>query len=151
MQDNPKDQHPRVRQREWLTRRRAVGGLLLVSAVLTCFAGWLWMASGPRVTSARFEQVKKGMSREEVIRSVGGPPGDYTSGRIWTEASLVISGEQASLVISEEQGKSYELWLCDDGPVVVWFDDRGRAVEVDVEFIPRLETLTERIRRWLGL
>ena len=63
-----------------MTRRRVLFGLLLASVVLAYFAGWLWMASGPRVTRERFEQVKKGMSREEVIRIVGGPPGDYGTG-----------------------------------------------------------------------
>jgi hypothetical protein len=61
-----------------MTRRRVLFGLLLASAVLTCFAGWLWIASRPRVSLARFEQVKQGMTREEVIRTVGGSPGDYT-------------------------------------------------------------------------
>jgi hypothetical protein len=36
---------------EAMTRRRILCGLLLASAVLACFAGWLWMASGPRPSS----------------------------------------------------------------------------------------------------
>ena len=109
-----------------MTRRRLLCGLLLASAVLACFTGWLVMASGPRVTRERFEQVKKGMSREEVIRIVGGPPGDYT-----------IDGA--------------DFWRCDDGLLVVWFDISGRAVQKEVEITSRQPTLTERIRRWLGL
>jgi hypothetical protein len=115
-----------------MTRRRVLCGLLLASAVLACLGGWLWMGSGPRVTRARLEQVKAGMSREEVIRTVGGPPGDYT-----------IDGAVP------DEGQSY--WRCDYGLLVVWFDDSGRAMQVDLEVIPRPETLTERIRRWLGL
>jgi hypothetical protein len=65
-----------------MTRRRLLYGLLLLSAVLACFAGWLVMSSGPRVTRARLEQVKEGMTREEVLRTVGAPPGDYTNGRL---------------------------------------------------------------------
>jgi hypothetical protein len=89
------------------------------------------MANGNKMTRARFEQVKEGMSREDVIRAVGGPPGDYT-----------IDGGVP------DEGQSY--WRCDDGLLVVWFDDRGRAVQVDLEVIPRPETFAEQIRRWLG-
>jgi hypothetical protein len=125
-----------------MTRRRAFCGLLLASAMLACFAGWLWTTSGPRVTRARFKQVKEGMSRDEVIRIVGGPSGDYRNGSISTEA----------IIMSVEQAKSYECWFCDDGLVLVRFDDSGRAVEVDLDVgITQPPTLTERIRRWLGL
>jgi hypothetical protein len=64
-----------------MTRRRVLCGLLLLSAVLVCVVGWLWMTSGPRVTTERFLKVTEGMSRERVIRTVGGPPGDYSSDR----------------------------------------------------------------------
>jgi outer membrane protein assembly factor BamE (lipoprotein component of BamABCDE complex) len=58
-----------------MIRRRLLCGLLLLSAVLACFVGWLWIASRPRVTRERFGQVKEGMTREEVIRTVGVPTG----------------------------------------------------------------------------
>ena len=109
-----------------MTRRRVLCGLLLLSAVLACFGGWLWIVNAGKPTRAKFEQVQEGMTREEVIRIVGGPPGDYT-----------IDGA--------------DFWRCDDGLLVVWFDISGRAVQKDVEIIPRPPTLTERIRRWLGL
>jgi hypothetical protein len=121
-----------------MTRRRALCGLLLASALLTCFAGWLWIASLPRVTRARFEQVKKGMSREEVIRTVGGPPDDYSTGDVvWLSGPAV----------------GYQRWICDDGELLVYFDGAETAEELvifDVVYAgPR--TFTERMRRWLGL
>ena len=57
-----------------MTRRRVLCGLLLVSVVLACFTGWLWSVRRPRANPERFGQIKEGMSREEVIRIVGGPP-----------------------------------------------------------------------------
>jgi hypothetical protein len=118
-----------------MTRRRLLLGLLLASALLACFAGWLWVTSGARSMRARFEQVKEGMSREEVIRTVGVPPGDYSSSGGWTHL---------------EHGS--EQWSCDDGLLLVQFNDDGSATEVRV-FKTRAPspTLTERIRRWLGL
>jgi hypothetical protein len=122
-----------------MTRRRVLCGLLFASAVLACFAGWLWMASGPRVTMARFRRVKEGMSREEVIRTVGGPPGDYTrDGNMYKPLKGLFVG--------------FEGWGCDDGLLLVAFDDGGTATRVVVgDNTIEPPTLTERIRRWLGL
>jgi hypothetical protein len=118
-----------------MTRRRLLCGLLLASVVLACFAGWLVIASGPRVSRARFERVKEGMSREEVIRTVGGPPGDYSSGPALSYPAA-FSG--------------YHRWLADDGELLVLFDVTDTAA--NVVMLPGTQpTLTERIRRWLGL
>jgi hypothetical protein len=96
--------------------------------------GWLLLTSGPRVTRARFEQVKEGMSRQEVIRTVGGPPGDY-------------SARRAELGHSTD----YDRWLCDDAALVVYFNDAGIVTETAILDLPppRL-TLAEKIRRFLG-
>jgi hypothetical protein len=122
-----------------MTRRRLLFGLLLASLVLACFGGWLVMSSSPRVTMARFRRVKEGMSREEVIRTVGAPPGDYTrDGNMYRPLKGLFVG--------------FEEWGCDDGLLLVAFDDGGTATRVvlgDNTIEP--STLTERIRRWLGL
>jgi hypothetical protein len=123
-----------------MTRRRFLCELLLASVVLACFAGWLWMASHPRVTRAQFLQVKEGMSREEVIRIAGGVPGDYSRGQCVLQPSGLRYWQQ-------------QTWLCDDGELLVCFDDADSATSVDVRDVSTLPplTLTERIRRWLGL
>jgi hypothetical protein len=122
-----------------MTRRRVLLGLLLASAVLACCAG-LWIVSRPRSMRARFEQVKEGMTREEVIRTVGAPPGhDSNSGYRETPPDVRFEHD-------------LEEWSCDDGLLMVRFDDRGTAAEVYVLDIGvGRQTLTERIRRWLGL
>jgi hypothetical protein len=114
-----------------MSRRRLLFGLLLASAVLACFAGWLVMASSPRVTRATFELVKEGMSREQVYRTVGGPPDDYAT---ITEHGL------------------FEAWMCDDACLLVQFNADGKATDVGIMNTGgRPLTLTERIRLWLGL
>jgi hypothetical protein len=121
-----------------MTRRRVLCGLLLASALLVCFAGWLRVASGSRVSLVRFEQVKKGMSREEVIRTVGGPPGDYSADRRRPFCRGVLP--------------EHERWLCDDGELFVRFDDDDTAAHLEVfDALRPTPTLTEQIRRWLGL
>jgi hypothetical protein len=119
-----------------MTRRRVLFGLLVASVVLACFAG-LWIASRPRVTRERFEQVKKGMSREEVIRTVGGPPWNYVPGSTDYQP-LPYPGQ--------------DWWLGVDAWLMVQFDADDTAILVTVvDDVPRPPTLTERIRRWLGL
>jgi hypothetical protein len=122
-----------------MTRRRILFGLLLASAVLACGVGWLWVASRPRLTVARFKQVKEGMSREEVIRTVGRPPGDYSNGLCITPATGLRFWHHAQ-------------WLCDDAELAVRFDGAEKATEVVVLDVVNLgpPTFTERIRRWLG-
>jgi hypothetical protein len=73
-----------------------------------CFAGWLWVASHARVTMARFEQVQKGMSREEVIRTVGAPPLDLSAHFTHDTAHQ-------------------SWWACDDAFLCVDFNDTGVA------------------------
>jgi hypothetical protein len=118
-----------------MTRRRILCGLLLLSALLACFASWLWVVNGRKVTRARIEQVQKGMTREEVIRTVGRQPDGRFDHSDW--------------------------WACDDAELelLIAFDDADRAAEVVVfnaglrpsGLVLRPPTLTERIRRWLGL
>jgi hypothetical protein len=115
-----------------MTRRRVLCRLLLLSAVLACFAGWLLVANARKITWARFEQVKVGMSRDEVIRIVGGPPGDYSDGlsrRICTRSPWF-----------------YQSWLYDEGELLVRFDDADRATGVVWRCGP--PTFTEQVRRW---
>jgi hypothetical protein len=51
-----------------MTRRLLLCGLLLASVMLACFAGWLWMASGPhQVSRQQLGQVRVGMSQQEVL------------------------------------------------------------------------------------
>jgi hypothetical protein len=107
---------------EAMTRRRLLFGLLLASAVLACFAG-LWIESRPRVTRERLEQVKEGMSGDDVIRTIGRPPGDYTSDGRWSAFAYAAAGQ---------------VWVCDDAELVVRFDDADRAAEVLV-LDPRLD------------
>jgi hypothetical protein len=115
-----------------MTRRRVLCGLLLASAVLACFAGWL--VSRPRSMLTRFGQVKEGMSRDEIIRIVGGPPGDYST-------------KQNHYVASDV----FYCWSCDDGVLLVAFDADNIAGIVSVSDNGGPPTLTGRIRRWLGL
>jgi hypothetical protein len=118
-----------------MTTRRFFFGLLFALVILACFAGWLWIASVPRVTLAKFERVNKGMSREEVIRTVGSQPAK-------------IADVPGQLYI--EPDASLDIWACEEGMLLIHFDDNGIAARVAVERT-QPPTLIEKIRHWLGL
>jgi hypothetical protein len=129
---------------EAMTRRRLICGLLLASVVLACFAGVLWIANAFRVRAMeeqakkRYEQVRErltlqqieGMTKEEVVRTLGSP---------------------------EEDAEDFYVYpLYDSGrTLLIFFDKGGKVDDVDRSgcgpLRPPTPTLTGRIRRWLGL
>ena len=99
-----------------------------------------YVSESRRITRARFERVAKGMSWDEVIRTVGAQPGDYTR-------------QTCATLPHGIRYMDYKSWLCDDGQLLVLFDGEGKATDVVVcdvmTFGP--PPLLERCRRLLGL
>src|ERR1700677_2299163 len=89
-----------------------VGGLVLIASLL------FFLRNGPQMSRKRFEQVTIGMTREQVRQTVGNEPGDYSDGVSTLPSGLRYVG--------------YEGWLCDDGHLLVKFDDQGIATDVVV-------------------
>ena len=130
-----------------MTRRRLLCGLLFAAALLACFGGGvLWIADARKMTRGRFERVTKGMSREEVIRTVGGPPGDYSEGRGQPIGHRPVTWDDPKPYRSQS-------WVGDDAWMLVEFDDDDTVVHVAVQIVRQKSqpTLIDRIRRWFGL
>ena len=77
------------------------------------------------------------MSRELVYQTVGAEPGDYSNGASTRPHGL--------------RYLSYESWLCDEGQLLVMFDDEGMAAKVVVADIldVRPKTFLGWVRRLL--
>src|SRR6516164_1179591 len=99
--------------------RRLILCLFALALLLGLAIGISFISSSQRLTRARLERVEKGMSRQQVIRTVGRPPGDYTS------HVCVSFGDKLRLW-------GYESWLCNDGELLVHFDQQGIATRVVV-------------------
>lgn len=112
-----------------MTHRRILFGLLLCLPLLACGVSLLWLANSGPVARARFEKVKEGMSRAEMIHTVGGPSNGYGS----PSFELFIPCEH---------------WIGDDADLFVQFDDTGNALHV---FYRPQPTILERVRKWLGI
>jgi hypothetical protein len=98
-----------------MRRRRVIAGLVVL-ALVGVAAVMLW-PRGPRPSRATFEQVREGMTFEEVCATVGGPPGDYSDGGVST---------------IHTHWHPPDMWWAEDGVLGVRFGDDGRAWQVIV-------------------
>jgi hypothetical protein len=112
-----------------------LGGLAIVAVL----AAMLW-PRGPRPCRATFEQVREGMTLEEVCTTVGGPPGRYGDGF----AVIEINTDAAELPA---------MWWADDGVLAIDFGGDGRAhgVQVIEPLLASRPTLLARLCARLGL
>jgi outer membrane protein assembly factor BamE (lipoprotein component of BamABCDE complex) len=121
-----------------MRRRRVIAGLVVL-AIVTVAAVALW-PRGPRPCRATFEQVREGMTNDEVCATVGGPPGSYTDAFYYVE-------------IDSDAERLPSMWCADDAVLAVDFGIDGRAVRIDlmepdVFYRP---SLFDRLRARLGL
>ena len=79
---------------------------------------------------ARFTQVTKGITRDEVIAAIGAPPGDYTT-RPFSDPPTTSGWAMFA--------RGVERWVYDDARLLVQFRG-GRAVRVEIQrpFLPPL-------------
>ena len=123
-------------------RKRAlfvIAGLTL--AMISGFVGLLFLLPDPPVSTARFAKVQKGMTQAEVEELLGGPPGDYQTGR--GSGMFVIDFLSPGDSVSKE-------WTGDDGVALVAFDRSGRVVTCQFfESARRDWSLLAKLRHWL--
>src|SRR5258708_5622078 len=96
------------------TRRRTGLGLAIAAIALAI----ILFPRGPRPCRGTFEQVRHGMTFDEVCATVGGPPGDYSRGDaapIWR-----LNGP-------EREWEKDAVWIADDACLIVYYDDNLRA------------------------
>jgi hypothetical protein len=124
-----------------MTRRRAIGCVVFCLALIGVGLGLLYLSGTGPITRGQLARVKVGMSRDQVVATIGHPPGDYTSRPCLLRSTGYLSFE-------------YEHWLSDAGEWLVVFDAEGMAINVylyDTVPIGPPWTVAERIRRWAGL
>ena len=106
----------RLRNRTWLI---VVSAVTLVAVIV---AIWLLAAIRPRkLHVATFQQIKLGMTQEQVESLLGGPPGDY---------GVNAGGKQR---VSAEgyiapPGSIEKVWFNDNNHLEIYFDSLNRVV-----------------------
>src|SRR5262245_63499924 len=71
---------------------------------------------GPRPCKATFLQVREGMTMEEVIATVGGPPGDYRKSKYVYQTGRTLA-----------TAHSGTFWVADDEELILGFDDNNKV------------------------
>src|SRR5262245_1147464 len=118
-----------------MTRRRVIVGLV----VLALIAAASFSPRGPRPCRATFDQVREGMTLDQVAAIVGGPPGKYSD---QYEPFVLTGGRYPRAVY----------WVAHDATLIVWYDDDLVASSVLVEdSLPDHRSALQRLRDWLGL
>lgn len=121
-------------KRDWFWPISAVIASLLALAIV-----WLGSGHEPRVNKSQFDKIQTDMTRAEVYRLLGGPPGSYGTRVIAVPTKRVAEGA----------GK----WVGDEGYVTVTFDAKGHVTDKEflaVSVSPK-PSLWTRLRRWLGI
>ena len=122
--------------------RKSVRWVLVSAAGLGFVGVWAMAAAAPpppKPCRATFERVAVGMTREQIVATVGAPEGNYADEGIWYAPRSLLRGEV--------EGS----WLCNDCELLVFYDHGGRATAVTIRGVKQLRprlTLRERIRRW---
>jgi hypothetical protein len=121
-----------------MDRRRVLIALVVPTVAGLLVAFW---PRCPRPCLNTFKLVRVGMTRDEVMRTVGAAPGDYSDGNV---VRMPVS--YAVLLFSDR-------WLANDATMYVDFDDDGQAGYVVVQEEIRLpeRTFWERFQGRLGI
>lgn len=129
--------------------RRLILAVLGAAFLTTLVVFWI---TAPRHPIGRdgCEAIQLGMTEREVEAILGGPAGDYTSGR-----PLVVVPAKPGPFLTAAEGRliSYvRFWKGDAGEVSVGFDRDGQvSCKRFDELTSAPESLLAKLRRWLGI
>jgi hypothetical protein len=101
----------------------------------------------PRINRESYDQIRPGMTRQQVEHIIGAAPGDYrrAGGRAVYFERPELPDPQATTVGLEE-----EVWIGEEAAILVGFDARGLAADKQFATMPHGdETFLDRLRRLL--
>jgi len=129
----------------WLVIAVAVFVVLIVAADLIDLNEILPRSQGTGFTSTDSEKIKLGMSEKEVIRVLGGGPGNYPK-ELWAQT---LAFDRLPV---HEPGCRYEMWVSGTGVIFVDFDENDSVARVSFQK-PTLtrEGFLRRLLKMLGV
>lgn len=122
------------------------------AAALVAVGVAVWWGTRPRVCEATMRQVRGGMTRDQIVATLGGPPGvygEFSEGAIERAAADV---EQLRRLRADRGLPSDgDVWVCRDGVLYVRFvNDRADDVRRIPYYRPRSEGWFVRWRQKWG-
>ncbi len=141
-----------------MLRRRLLLMVIGIAGFAVLGAGLIACLTSPgdRISRASYNEIKAGMSEQEVQVLLGGPAGDYTGGRYCIP--MLMGG--CRLCTDELYGNLADVrlrleWTGSKGAVWIGLDEHGKVMQkfhFPVVPVDRSgETLLAKLRRWLGL
>lgn len=127
--------------------RRWYAGLTLILLAVAGTAGFAIFNDKPgQFTAAQADQIKPGMTRDEVMAVMGCPPGDFTGGKQW------YRDDDLHFQAAIEDNELWSRWCGVDGQVYVRWD-REKSVAYYASFAgpyPPRTTLWQRVWQWIN-
>ena len=140
--------------------------LILCTGVILSLATLALAFTRSPINPRSFGRIQEGMTEQEVVKTIGLPPGDYSTGtlvaRVRTEeiprgiepakwAEFLVTLRRPLEKIGWTQSNARE-WVGNRGIITVYFDSAGQVVDKDyLAVYRRLETPLEFLERWLNL
>jgi hypothetical protein len=114
--------------------------LIVIACILipACVVQFAWRSKKIVFDIDLYDQIQNGMTREEVVSTLGMPPGDYSTGFVVPE--------------SGRTGYNAFDWISDEGRIRVWFDKDDKVEDSNFRLVTIWKlTWYDRIRIRLGL
>jgi hypothetical protein len=113
--------------------RPSEDALFALALTLNALGLLLWLAGGTRITAADFARIRTGMTRAEVERLLGGPPGYHGRYRFFQPPGVENALRQVGLATHGVMPR-VERWKGDGGTIAVSFDPADFVL--DASFTP---------------
>ena len=135
-----------------INRRKIVLSISITAILAAAIGLFVAFYEENRFTERQHNRLKVGMTKDEVIRLLRCPPGDYTNGK----GSYLLLGSTGATMdrmdLGPGPGELRDWWCGSHGAIWAHFDDDGRLTGSMYwharETPPNIWT---RLRRWLNL
>jgi hypothetical protein len=111
----------------------------IVPAGVLVLAVVLFVSLDGPVGRARYNQIKEGMSREEVLTIIGLPPGNHS-----TDFYTAVSVERTS----ESREGEIVFWVSNTGMIEVGFDDQEKVLWKSFYRLETQHSMRANLRFW---
>jgi hypothetical protein len=136
-------------------RKFRIVSLFLLPTVFVFLLTIFWFRSNPGVSTDRinlenFNRLRGGMSKKDVERILGGPPGDYTRSRVKLSPAVIWIRNGKEYAFPTREGEDWTkgaIWLGNEAAIKVEFDSDGQVILMDYRLVGPVEnSFMENIR-----
>ena len=135
-------------KKRWLPKLGLLACLGLLGLVVVLW----WTAPNHRIDRRSADQIKTGMTFEEVVRIIGEAPGDYTTAALSQEGAELRFLMKLNFGVNHirlTKEPTFRYWYCDSGGIEIGFDDDEKVTSKRFQAFPG--TLLDKLRGLLRI